>query len=205
MKLGPRAHTSSPETRSGSRGPLLVAGAEASASRAGLLSWGSSKTAPPPGSARVRPLPDGSEDPPFGASLPSSARVPPLSFRRLRRFAPKHDPQVYCNLHRSWGSPRFRLPRDPRGSSGSLPLWRSALRSFSLCGSRRCVTARPCPPAVTRVFLSRSTHVATGFPFVSLARSASGLCSTAEAVASRRVATTRSSLLPWAFPPKPTE
>lgn len=65
---------------------------------------------------------------------------------RLRRFPPNTSLQVYCNLHRSWGSPRFQLFSGSNEPSRSLSRWRHTLRSFSLHGSRRRVTAPTLPP-----------------------------------------------------------
>jgi hypothetical protein len=115
-----------------------VAGAlgRSRASRSGLLSWGWSKIAPPPSPACVRPLP-GIRRPPSARRCRAPRAFRPCRSRRLRRFAPNTSPQVSCNLHRSWGSPRFCLFPGSLEPFPRRPLWRQALRSFSLCSSHQ--------------------------------------------------------------------
>jgi hypothetical protein len=159
-------------------------------SRLGLLSWGSSKIAPPPTKDTSRPLP--AEQAQLSAMRCQPHRmVRPCRFSRLRRFTPRDAAQVCCTLQPAMGFAMFPA-RKP------FPM-APTLRSFSLPGSISSVNPGTAPirRQERRPGATAETALTPLSPVISvgsartrsqqdMARdSTSGLCSTEESVASQ--------------------
>jgi hypothetical protein len=155
--------------------------------QSGLLSWGSSKIAPPPVQMSCVHSRVG-RSPPFGSELPRSGLVPPLPLQRLRRFTPLDTLQVCCTLHPAMGFAAFPLCSLPlarrRGAGRSASS--TALYPSELSPSQQ-VAARHRVPMPSR----RRSRVPAWFlpcchgrrSMLSAVRSTSRLCSTAKSVA----------------------
>jgi hypothetical protein len=126
--------------------------------RSGLLSWGSSKIAPPPVQmpcvhSRV------GRGPPFGPELPYSGRVPPLPFFPTTAvYSTRHPagllhPASGHGVRHVSGLPLLFARR--LGARARLPRWRHTLRSFPLRGRSQRVTTLRFPLAVALAFRSR--------------------------------------------------
>jgi hypothetical protein len=123
--------------------------------RSGLLSWGSSKIAPPPVQmpcvhSRT------SQGPPFGPKLPHFRHVPPLPFFPTTAAYSARHPAGLLHPASGHGVRHVSGPLPtlhPKAGSGARhPRWRSTLRSFPLRSSTSRVTALRGPLAVTASF-----------------------------------------------------
>jgi hypothetical protein len=122
--------------------------------RSGLLSWGSSKIAPPP-VQMPRVLSWTSRGPSFGPKLPNSGRVPPLPFFPTTAVYSARHPAGLLHPASGHGVRQVSglLPAlCPKawGLGARLSLWRFTLRSFPLRSRPMRVTARRFPLAVAR-------------------------------------------------------
>jgi hypothetical protein len=142
----------------GSRGPSRIGrDPKVLPSTFGLLSWGSSKIAPPPVQMSCVHSRAG-RGPSFGSKLPHSELVPPLPFLSTSAvYSAGHPagllhPATGHGVRHVSGSP---LPFARRLRGGGLPFpWCTTLRSFPLRDSALRVTAFRCPLVVVSGFRS---------------------------------------------------
>jgi hypothetical protein len=127
-------------------------------SASGLLSWGSSKIAPPPVQVPCVHSRVG-RGPPFGPKQPHSERVPPLPFFPTSTVCSARHPAGLLHPASGHGVRHVSGPPLPvarRLRAGArLPRWRSTLRSFPLRSRSAGVTARRFPLAVVPGFRPR--------------------------------------------------
>jgi len=121
----------------------------------------------------------------IGRCLPKHRRVPSMSFHLTTTVYSTMSLQVCCTLLPAMGFAAFR-----KGSKSNRPQQRGPFEAFPSLAAVLCHHSL-CPPAVA----SLDTHRCRHEPVEPTSR----LCSTRKSVTSCTVASTFSTLLPWAF------
>lgn len=134
------------------RSVLQSGGPKVSLVRSGLLSWGSSKIAPPPVQMSCV-LSRVGQGPPFGSELPNSVLLPPLSFFPTSTVYSARHPAGLLHPASGHGVRNVSASRPTPAPEGlgplaRLPRLRFTLRSVPLLSRSGCVTALRDPLAV---------------------------------------------------------